>query len=142
MNSHVTADIEKVLTQYRTVAIVGASPDPERPSYKVADFLMQHGYHVIPVTPKADRILGQTAYPDLRSVTGPVEIVDVFRRSEEVPAIVEQAIAIGAKAVWMQLGIVNEEAAAKARKAGLTVVMDHCMKKETLRRQGIDPDSA
>ncbi len=141
MNSGVTADIEKVLTQYRTVAIVGASPDPERPSYKVADFLMIQGYHVVPVTPKANRILGQTAYPDLRSIPVPVEVVDVFRRSEEVPAIVEQAIAIGAKAVWMQLGIVNEEAAARARKAGLTVVMDRCMKKETLRRQGLDPDS-
>lgn len=141
MNSDVAADIEKVLTQYRTAAMVGASPDPERPSYKVADYLMKEGYRVIPVTPRAGHVLGQTAYPDLRSIPGPVEVVDVFRRSEEVPVIVEQAIAIGAKAVRMQLGVVNEEAAARARQAGLIVVMDHCMKKETLRRQGIDHDS-
>ena len=130
----VNADIKKVLTTYRTVAIVGASPNPERPSYRVADFLKKEGFRVIPVTPNADNVVGEKAYPDLASIPVPVEVVDIFRRPEDVPPIVDEAIAIGAKAVWMQEGIVNEEAAAKARKAGLTVVMDHCMSKELLRR--------
>jgi len=132
----VSADIKKVLTTYRTVAIVGASPNPERPSHRVADFLKKEGFLVIPVTPNADKVVGKKAYPDLASIPVPVEVVDIFRRPEDVPTIVEQAIAVGAKAVWMQEGIVNEEAAAKARKAGLTVVMDHCMRKELLRKLG------
>jgi len=134
LKDNVSADIEKVLTQFRTVAIVGASENPERPSHRVADFLKSQGYKIIPVTPKADKILGENAYPDLASIPVPVEVVDIFRRSEEVMPIVEGAIAIGAKAVWMQEGIINEEAADKARKAGLIVVMDHCMRKELLRR--------
>ncbi|MEE8469973.1 MAG: CoA-binding protein [Dehalococcoidia bacterium] len=134
MRDDVDAEIMRVLTQYRTVAIVGLSPKPERPSYKVADFLKNHGYRIIPVTPKrVESILGETAYSDLASIPEPVEVVDILRRSEEVLPVVEGAIAIGAKAVWMQEGIINEEAAAMARKAGLTVVMDHCMKKETQR---------
>jgi len=132
----VSADIEKILTSYRTVAIVGASPNPERPSYKVADFLKKEGFRVIPVTPKADKVVGEKAYPDLASIPVPVEVVDIFRRAEDVTPIVEEAIAVGAKVVWMQEGIINEEAAASARKAGLTVVMDHCMKKELLRKLG------
>jgi predicted CoA-binding protein len=135
MKNDVSADIEKVLTQYRTVAIVGASSNPERPSYRVANFLKSQGYHIIPVTPKADKILGETVYPDLASISEPVEVVDIFRRSEEVLPVVDEAIAIGAKAIWMQEGIINEQAAAKARKAGLRVVMDHCMRKELLRKQ-------
>ncbi len=136
MKDKVSADIEKILTRYRTVAIVGASPNPERPSHRVADFLKKEGFRVIPVTPNADEVVGEKAFPDLASIPVPVDVVDIFRRPEEVMPIVEQAIAIGAKAVWMQEGIVNEEAAAKARKAGLTVVMDHCMKKELLRKLG------
>ncbi len=136
MKSQIDADIEKVLTQYRTVAIVGASPKPERPSHIVAEFLKNEGYRVIPVTPKGGQIVGETAYPDLTSIPEPVEVVDVFRRPEDVLPIAEEAIAIGAKALWLQEGIINEEAAARARKAGLTVVMDHCMKKELLRRSG------
>jgi uncharacterized protein len=132
----VSADIKKILTTYRTVAVVGASPNPERPSYRVADFLKKEGFRVIPVTPNADNIVGEKAYPDLASIPVSVEVVDIFRRPEDVLPIVEEAIAIGAKAVWMQEGIVNEEAAAKARKAGLTVVMDHCMRKELLRKLG------
>jgi len=132
----VSADIKKILTTYRTVAIVGVSPNLERPSYRVADFLKKEGFRVIPVTPNADQVVGEKAYPDLASVQVPVEVVDIFRRSEDVPPIVEEAIAIGAKAIWMQEGIVNEEAAATARKAGLTVVMDHCMRKELLRKLG------
>jgi predicted CoA-binding protein len=130
----VSADIKEVLTRYRTVAIVGASPNPERPSHRVASFLKKEGFHVIPVTPKAGKVIGEKTYPDLASIPVPVEVVDIFRRSEDVLPVVEEAIAIGAKAVWMQEGIVNEEAAARAIKAGLTVVMNHCMRKELLRK--------
>jgi len=136
MDNDVNADINDILTQYRTVAIVGASPNPERPSYRVADFLKKEGYRIIPVMPKGGEVAGEKVYPDLASIPVPVEVVDIFRRPEEVMPVVEAAIAIGAKAVWMQEGIVNEEAAAKARKAGLIVVMDRCMKKELLKRLG------
>jgi hypothetical protein len=129
-------DIDRILTRYRTVAIVGASPDPERPSYRVADFLKKEGYRIIPVTPKGGEILGEKVYPNLTSIPEPVEVVDIFRRAEEIPPVVEEAIAIGAKAVWMQEGLINEEAAGKARKAGLLVVMDHCMRKELLKKLG------
>ena len=136
MKDNVSADIKKILTRYRTVAIVGASPNPERPSHRVADFLKKEGFRVIPVTPNADKVVGEKAYPDLASIPVPVEVIDIFRRPEDVLPIVEEAIAIGAKAVWMQEGIVNKEAATKARKAGLTVVMDHCIRKELLRKLG------
>ena len=129
-------DIDRVLTQYRTVAIVGASPDPQRPSYRVANFLKNEGYRIIPVTPKGGEILGEKVYPNLSSIPVPVEVVDIFRRSEEIPLVVEEAIAIGAKAVWMQEELINEEAAERARKAGLTVIMDHCMRKELLKKLG------
>jgi uncharacterized protein len=132
----VSADIKKILTRHRTVAVVGASPNPERPSYRVADFLKEEGFRVIPVTPNADKVVGEKAYPDLASIPVPVEVVDIFRRPEDVLPIVEGAIAIGAKAIWMQEGIVNEEAAAKAREAELTVVMDRCIMKELLRKLG------
>ena len=130
------SEIEAILTRYRTIAVVGLSPNPERPSYMVADFLKRQGYRIIPVTPKAERILGETAYPDLASIPEPVEVVDIFRRPGKVLPVVEQAIAIGAKAVWMQEGVINEEAAARAQEAGLKVVMNHCLKKEFLRRLG------
>ena len=123
----------KILNEYRTVAVVGASLNPERPSHRVASYLSEHGYHVIPVNPQAKQILGKTSYPDLSSIPEKVEIVDIFRRSEEVMPIVEEAIKIGAKAVWMQEGVINEEAAARARDAGLLVVMDKCMFKEHQR---------
>ncbi len=125
----------KILNEYRTVAVVGASPDPERPSYKVASYLMEHGYHIIPVNPNAQEILGKTSYPDLSSIPEAVEVVDIFRRPEAVPPIVDEAIKIGAKVVWMQEGIINEEAATKAREAGLLEVMDKCMRKEHHRLQ-------
>ncbi len=136
MQNDVNADIKRVLTQYRTVAIVGASDNPDRPSHRVAEFLKSEGYRIISVTPKAEKILGETAYPDLASIPEQVEVVDVFRRPEDILPIVEEAIAIGAKALWMQEGIINEEAATRARKAGLTLVMDRCMRKESLRRLG------
>jgi predicted CoA-binding protein len=130
------SDIKKVLNQYRTVAVVGASPNPEQSSHIVAKFLKDKGFRIFPVTPKAEMILGEKAYPNLPSIPEPVEIVDVFRRPEDVLPVAEEAIAIGAKVLWLQEGIVNEESAAKAREAGLTVLIDRCMRKELLRHTG------
>lgn len=124
---------EKILKTYQTVAMVGLSPKSDRPSFKVASYLKEQGYRVIPVNPQAKEILGEICYPDLTSIPEPVEVVDVFRSSEQVPAIVEEAIKVGAKAVWMQEGVINEEAAARAKEAGLLVVMDKCMRKEHLK---------
>ena len=122
----------KILNEYRTVAVVGVSPNPERPSYRVLSYLGEHGYTVFPVNPLAREIGGQASYPNLIAIPARVEVVDIFRRSEEVGPIVEEAIEIGAKAVWMQEGVIIEEAASKAREAGLLVVMDKCMRKEHL----------
>ena len=127
---------EKILKTYQTVAMVGLSPKSDRPSFKVASYLKEQGYRVIPVNPQAKEILGEICYPDLTSIPEPVEVVDVFRSSEQVPAIVEEAIKVGAKAVWMQEGVINEEAAARAKEAGLLVVMDKCMRKEYLKLKG------
>ena len=113
--------------------MVGLSPDAERPSFRVASYLKDQGYRIIPVNPRLSQILGETCYPELTSIREAVDVVDIFRRAEETPAIVDQAIAIGAKAVWMQEGIVNEAAADKARESGLLVVMDRCMRKEHLK---------
>jgi len=121
---------EKILKEYRTVAIVGASSNSERPSFRVVRYLSKHGYNVIPVNPNEREILGMTCYPDLGSIPEKVEVVDIFRKSEAVMPIVEEAVKIGAKVVWMQEGVINEEAAAKARNAGLLVVMDKCMRKQ------------
>jgi predicted CoA-binding protein len=117
-----------ILTAYRTFAVVGLSPRPGRPSNGVASLLQERGYRIIPVNPECgvERLLGEICYPDLLSIPEPVEVVDIFRRPEHVPPIVDDAIRIGAKAVWMQLGVIHEEAAAKARAAGLAVVMDRC----------------
>lgn len=123
----------KILSDCRTVAVVGVSPDAERPSHGVFCYLRDQGYRVIPVNPRFPRILGETCYPDLAAIPEKVDVVDVFRRSDDVPPIVEQAIAIGARAVWMQRGVVNEAAAGRAREAGLQVVMDKCIKIEHLR---------
>ena len=118
----------KILNECNSIAVVGASSNPERASYQVVSYLMEHGYEVHPVNPNTREILGNPSYPDLSSIPEKVEVVDIFRRSEEVMPIVEAAIKIGAKAVWMQEGVVNEEAAAKARDAGLLVVMDSCIR--------------
>lgn len=123
-----TLEIGRILKSYRNIAVVGLSPKANRPSYQVAAYLLAAGYNVIPVNPGQAEIMGRTCYPDLLAIPGPVEIVDIFRRAEEVGPVVEQAIAIGAKVVWMQQGIVNEEAAARARSAGLMVIMDRCLK--------------
>jgi predicted CoA-binding protein len=125
--------IERILRESHTIAVVGLSGDPERPSFEVAQYLQERGYRIIPVNPNLQEVLGERAYPDLLSIPEPVDVVDIFRRSEAVPLIVEQAIQIGAKAIWMQEGVVNEEAAQQAHRSGLLVVMDHCMLKETKR---------
>ncbi len=120
----------QILETARNIAVVGLSPDPDRPSNHVASYLMQVGYRIIPVNPHYKDILGLVCYPNLTAIPIPIDVVDIFRRSEEVPAIVDDAIKIKAKAVWLQEGVVNDEAAERARKAGLKVVMDHCMAKE------------
>src|SRR4030042_745500 len=125
----------EILTSSRVVAMVGISPKPTRPSCRVASYLKRKGYRIIPVNPGIKQILGETSYPDLLSIPERVDVVDIFRRSEDVPAIVEEAIKIGAKTVWMQEGVINEEAAARAREAGLRVVMNKCMRKEHLKLQ-------
>ncbi len=127
------AEIASIVRQYRTVAVVGLSPEPSRPSYQVAKYLQDWGYRIIPVNPKCQEILGERCYPDLRAIPGPVDIVDIFRQAEAIPGIVDEAIAIGAKVVWMQLGLEHPEAAARARQAGLQVVMNRCLKVEHSR---------
>jgi len=130
--------IEEILKTCQTVAVVGLSARSYRPSYRVASYLKEQGYRIIPVNTYATEVLGETCYPDLSSIPEPVDVVDIFRRSEGVPPIVEEAIKIGAKSVWMQEGVINEEAAARAKEGGLLVVMDKCMLKEhrRLQRQG------
>jgi predicted CoA-binding protein len=124
---------EEILNFSRVVAVVGLSSKPDRPSYRVASYLKEQGYKVIPVNPAEKEIFGELCYPDLVSIPELVDAVDIFRHSEEVLPIVEEAIRIGAKAVWMQEGVINEEAAARAREAGLMVVMDKCMRKEHMK---------
>lgn len=118
----------QVLARTRVVAMVGASPDPQRPSHRVMQVLLRYGYEVIPVTPRAERILDRRTYPDLASVPDDVgiDLVDIFRRSELAGAHVDEAIARGAGAVWLQLGVIDHAAAERARAAGLDVVMDRC----------------
>jgi predicted CoA-binding protein len=122
------ATIHKVLRDSKTIAVVGLSPKPHRPSHQVASYLMEVGYTIIPVNPGQSTILGRTCYPNLRAIPTPVDMVDIFRRQEAVLPIVEDAISIGAQFIWMQEGIVNKEAAAKAESAGLTVIMNRCTK--------------
>ena len=129
-------DLRRIMSDYKRVAIVGLSADWSRPSNFAAKYLLDHGFEVIPVNPKYPEILGQKCYADLRDIPTPVDIVDLFQRIERVPLFVDQAIEIGAKVVWLQLGIVHEEAAQKARDAGLEVVQDRCMKIEYARLFG------
>ena len=123
----------RILERYRRIAMVGLSSNPFRPSHFAAIYLLSEGYDVIPVNPRESEILGRKSYPSLAAVPGPIEVVDIFREPAAVPAIVEEAIAAGAKVVWMQLGVIHEEAAERARAAGLEVVMDRCMKIEHAR---------
>jgi len=122
-----TTAVAALLRAAKRIAVIGLSPKPMRPSHRVALALMAAGYEVIPVNPGHEEILGLRCYPSLSAVPQPVDIVDIFRQPQEVPAIVEQAIASGARAVWMQSGIVHPEAAARAEAAGLLVVMDRCL---------------
>ena len=127
--------IEKILTSARTIAVVGLSPDPGRPSHGVARYLQRAGYRIIPVNPNVAEVLGERAYPGLRQVPQLVDVVDVFRRSEFVGPIVNDAIAIKASAVWLQDGVVDDDAAARAQAAGLDVVMDDCMMRRHAQRR-------
>ena len=123
-----TPDIKTILEQSKVIAVVGLSRRESRPGYYVPAYMHAAGYRIIPVNPYLEEALGEKAYPDLTSIPDPVDMVVIFRRSEDVPPVVDDAIEIGAKVVWMQLGIINEEAAAKARAAGLQVVMNSCIK--------------
>lgn len=125
-----TEQITDLLKQAKTIAVVGLSSSPLRPSYGVAAYMQSQGYRVIPVNPNIRGALGEKAYASLADVPGKIDIVNVFRRSEFVSDVVEQAIALKVPAVWMQEGVVHEAAAAQARKAGIFVVMDHCILKE------------
>ncbi len=123
----------RILEEGKTIAMVGLSSNPFRPSHFAAIYMLSEGYTVIPVNPRETEILGQKCYASLRDIPVPVDIVDIFRDPKAVPPIVEEAIAINAKVVWMQLGVINEEAAQRARDAGLEVVMDACVKIEHAR---------
>jgi predicted CoA-binding protein len=133
-------DIAELLTNARTIAVIGASDRPERPSYGVMKFLQDQGYRVLPVNPQitGEHVLGEFVWRELAQIGVPIDIVDIFRRPDAVDEAVEQAIFVGAKAVWMQIGVINEEAAAMAEEAGLAVVMDRCPKIE-IPRLGIPP---
>jgi predicted CoA-binding protein len=123
-----TADpILEILEKYKTIAVVGLTSNPARPSYEVTEYMQNAGYRIIPVNPNEKEVLGEKSYARLEDVPDKIEIVDVFRRAEDVPPVVESAIRVGAKVVWMQLGIDNAEAAERAREAGLTVVEDACI---------------
>ncbi|MDI3323819.1 CoA-binding protein [Pontibacterium granulatum] len=127
--------VVKVLNESKVIALVGASPKPERASYRVMNYLLQRGYEVIPVNPvqKGHEILGQTVVGSLAEIDKPIDMVDVFRNSEAAGAVIDEAIIVGAKAVWLQLDVINEAGAARAREAGLDVVMDRCPKIEIPR---------
>ncbi len=127
------SSIPDLLASARTIAVVGLSSKRYRPSYGVSEYLKRAGYRIVPINPGETEVLGEKAYPDLESVPERIDIVDIFRRSEFVPEIVEEAIRVGARAIWMQEGVMNDEAAARAREAGLSVVMDRCILKEHRR---------
>jgi predicted CoA-binding protein len=125
--------MDDILNTFHTVAMVGTSSNHERPSFNVFEYLIEHGYSVIPVNPNVEQIAGNKSYPDLSFVPESVEIVDIFRNSDQVLPIVEEAIKVGAQVVWMQEGVINDEAAEVAKDAGLQVVMDRCMMKQHKR---------
>ena len=125
-------EVQAIIKRMKSIAIVGISDKPDRPSYGVARYLQYKGFKIIPVNPSIKEVLGEKAYPDLRSIPKelyPIEVVDIFRKPETVPEIVKAAIAIGAKVIWMQEGVVNNKAADEARAAGLKVIMNRCIKK-------------
>lgn len=126
--------IKAILEQYKTLTVVGLSSKPTRPSHGVASYMQAHGYRIIPVNPRETSILGEKAYASLEDVPGAVEVVVIFRRPEFVPEVVEKAIKKGARVVWMQEGVIHQEAARRAREAGLVVVEDRCILKEHAKR--------
>jgi predicted CoA-binding protein len=128
--------IADILAEARTIAVVGLSPRRFRPSFGVSEYMQRAGYRIVPVNPMVAEVLGEKSYASLEAVPGPIDIVDIFRRSEHVPEIVEAAIAKGARTIWMQEGVVHEEAARRAESAGLAVVMDRCILKDH-RRLGL-----
>jgi predicted CoA-binding protein len=128
--------IQSILHTARTIAIVGLSPNPLRPSYFVGYYLQRNGYRIVPVNPKETTILGETCYPSLTAIPFPVDVVDVFRAPEAVPAIAEEAVKIGARALWLQFDVISPEGARIAEQGGLAVVMDRCMKIEHARYLG------
>ncbi|MCF8035009.1 MAG: CoA-binding protein [Desulfarculaceae bacterium] len=124
------APVKQALQEAKRIAVVGLSPKPFRASHQVAEYLQNHGYEIIPVNPTAEEILGAKCYPDLESIPGQVDVVDVFRRSEMVPPVAQAAAGIGAKVLWLQLDVIHDQAAQAARQAGLLVVQDACLKVE------------
>lgn len=126
--------VTRILTDCHTIAVVGLSSNPARPSYRVAGYMKSQGYRIIPVNPNETNVLGEAAYPTLAAVPGTIDLVDIFRKSEDVLPIVEEAIARGVKAIWMQEGVINEQAAFRAKESGLFVVMDRCWLKEHAAR--------
>lgn len=128
--------LRRVLRESRTIAVVGLSADWYRPSYFAAKYMQEHGYRIIPVNPKYPEILGEKSYPSLSAIPVPIDLVDVFRKPADTPAIAEEAVAIGAKALWLQIGVINDAARQIAENAGLTVVMDRCVKIEYARLFG------
>ncbi len=132
------SELRHILGTCRTIAVVGLSPQWHRPSFFAAKYMQAHGYRIVPVNPMAPEILGERSYPSLTAAAADhrIDMVDCFRKSEDIPPLAEEAIAIGAKCLWMQLGVVNEDAAAHARAAGLAVVMDRCVKIEHARLFG------
>ena len=132
-----TATMADILTRYRTVAVVGLSPKPHRDSHEVSRYMQAHGWRIIPINPNASEILGERVYPTLTEAARDhtIELVNVFRNSDDVPPVVDEAIAIGAKAIWLQLGVVHDGAAAQAHAAGLQVIQNKCLKVEHARRR-------
>ena len=130
------AQLRHILKESRTIAVVGLSADWFRPSYFAAKYMQEHGYRIIPVNPKYTEILGERCYPDLKSVPDKIDMVDVFRKSADCAPIAKDAVAIGAKTLWLQIGVINEEARQIAEDAGLSVVMDRCVKIEYARLFG------
>lgn len=136
-------ELKLLLSNARRIAVVGLSPDPSRPSHQVARYLIDHGYLVFPVNPNCTEVLGLPCYPELHAVPEQIDIVDVFRRSDQVAPVADEAIEVGAGALWLQLGVVDERAAQRARVAGMRVVMDHCIKIEHHRLGiGVPPTDA
>ncbi len=127
------AEIRQILDQYHHVAVVGLSPKLNRPSHDVSQFLQQQGFHIVPVHPQADIILGEKVYAHLEDIPFPIDIVDVFRRAEDTPMVAESAVRIGAKVLWLQLGIISEKARSAAESGGLRFIEDRCMKIEYKR---------